>query len=59
MLNIKILSFEIYRMEKLIKLRDSMTKFRRLRLSPIERGWSGSRMPGRSIGPPDAVGDGL
>lgn len=46
-------------MEKLIKLRDSMTKFRRIRLSPIERGWSGSRMPGRSIGPPDAVVDGL
>ncbi|XP_047537274.1 28S ribosomal protein S5, mitochondrial [Vanessa atalanta] len=45
------------RMEKLIKLRDSMTRFRRLRLSPIERGWSGSRMPGRSIGAPDPVGD--
>ncbi|CAH2094706.1 unnamed protein product [Euphydryas editha] len=45
------------RMEKLIKLRDSMTKFRRLRLSPIERGWSGSWMPGRSIGAPDPVGD--
>ncbi|CAG9565580.1 unnamed protein product [Danaus chrysippus] len=45
------------RMEKLIKLRDSMTRFRRLKLSPIERGWSGSRMPGRSIGPPDPVGD--
>ncbi|XP_059053159.1 small ribosomal subunit protein uS5m [Achroia grisella] len=45
------------RIEKLIKLRDSMTKFRRLKLSPIERGWSGSRMPGRSIGPPDPVGE--
>ncbi|KAM3960474.1 mitochondrial ribosomal protein S5 [Aphomia sociella] len=45
------------RMEKLIKLRDSMTKFRRLKLNPIERGWSGFRMPGRSIGPPDPVGE--
>ncbi|XP_053613851.1 small ribosomal subunit protein uS5m [Plodia interpunctella] len=45
------------RMEKLTKLRDSMTKFRRLKLSPIERGWSGSRMPGRSIGPPDPIGE--
>ncbi|CAH2045151.1 unnamed protein product, partial [Iphiclides podalirius] len=45
------------RMEKLIKLRDSMTKFRRFKLSPIERGWSGAKMPGRSIGPPDPVGD--
>lgn len=46
-------------MDKLIKLRDSMTKFRRLRLSPIERGWSGAKMPGRSIGPPDPVGEGI
>ncbi|VVC90564.1 unnamed protein product, partial [Leptidea sinapis] len=46
------------RMEKLIKLRDSMTKFRRFKLSPIERGWSGTFMPGRSIGPPDPIGDG-
>lgn len=45
------------RMEKLIKIRDSMTKFRRLKLSSIERGWSGSRMPGRSIGPPDPIGE--
>lgn len=45
-------------MEKLIKLRDSMTKFRRIKLSSIERGWSGTRMPGRSIGPPDPVADG-
>ncbi|XP_063628069.1 small ribosomal subunit protein uS5m [Cydia splendana] len=45
------------RMDKLIKLRDSMTKFRRLKLSPIERGWSGTRMPGRSIGPPDPIGE--
>lgn len=46
-------------MEKLIKIRDSMTKFRRLKLSPIERGWSGARMPGRSIGPPDTIGEGM
>lgn len=45
------------RMEKLIKIRDSMTRFRRLKLNPIERGWSGSRMPGRSIGAPDPVAD--
>ncbi|XP_075983303.1 mitochondrial ribosomal protein S5 [Anticarsia gemmatalis] len=45
------------RTEKLIKIRDSMTRFRRLKLSPIERGWSGAKMPGRSIGPPDPVGE--
>jgi small subunit ribosomal protein S5 len=42
----------------LIKLRDEMGNFRPLRLSPIERGWSGTKMPGRSIGPPDPVGEG-
>lgn len=45
------------RIEKLTKLRDSMTKFRRIRLNPIERGWSGAKMPGRSIGPPDPIGE--
>ncbi|XP_063232101.1 small ribosomal subunit protein uS5m [Bacillus rossius redtenbacheri] len=45
------------RLEKLLKLRDSMGSFRSLKLLPIERGWSGSKMPGRSIGPPDPVGE--
>lgn len=27
------------------------------KLSPLERGWSGAKMPGRSIGPPDAIGE--
>lgn len=45
------------REKKLIKLRDSMGNFRVLRINPIDRGWSGSKMPGRSIGPPDTVGE--
>lgn len=48
---------DLERQEKLTKIRDSMSSFRRLKLSPIERGWSGTRMPGRSIGPPDPVGE--
>lgn len=43
---------------KLIKMRDEMGTFRYMKLSPIERGWSGTKMPGRSIGPPDPVGEG-
>lgn len=39
------------------KLRDSMGSFKHMQISPIDRGWSGSKMPGRSIGPPDAVGE--
>ncbi|XP_014259235.1 28S ribosomal protein S5, mitochondrial [Cimex lectularius] len=45
------------REEKLLKLRNSMGVFRRLKLLPSERGWSGNRLPGRSIGPPDPIGD--
>lgn len=45
------------REKKLIKLRDSMGFFRVLKINPMDRGWSGSKMPGRSIGPPDAVGE--
>ncbi|ROT76006.1 28S ribosomal protein S5, mitochondrial [Penaeus vannamei] len=42
---------------KLIKMRDTMGVFRPLRLDPLERGWSGNKMPGRSIGPPDPIGE--
>lgn len=42
---------------KLIKMRDTMGQFRPLLLSPLERGWSGTKMHGRSIGPPDPIGD--
>lgn len=42
---------------KLIKMRDSMSGRRFQKLSPLERGWSGNKMPGRSIGPPDAIGE--
>ncbi|KAL3288524.1 hypothetical protein HHI36_002965 [Cryptolaemus montrouzieri] len=45
------------REQKLIKMRDQMGKFRFPKISPIDRGWSGAKMPGRSIGPPDAVTD--
>ncbi|XP_043948684.1 28S ribosomal protein S5, mitochondrial [Drosophila biarmipes] len=41
----------------IMKLRDSMGNFRLTKLNPIDRGWSGSKMPGRSIGQPDSVGE--
>lgn len=34
-----------------------MGSFKHLKLSPVDRGWTGSRMPGRSIGAPDPVGE--
>lgn len=44
--------------KKIYELRDSMTKRKRMRLTPLERGWSGGKPAGRSIGPPDPVGEG-
>lgn len=42
---------------RLRKLRDEMGSYRHLKVSPVDRGWSGSKMPGRSIGAPDAIGE--
>lgn len=42
---------------RLIKLRDQMSGRRFQKLTPLERGWSGNKMPGRSIGPPDPIGE--
>lgn len=36
-----------------------MGSFRYGKLSPLERGWTGAKMPGRYIGAPDPVGEGL
>ncbi|KAH9384946.1 hypothetical protein HPB48_026977 [Haemaphysalis longicornis] len=36
-----------------IQMRNAMPSFAPPKLTPLERGWSGTRMPGRSIGPPD------
>lgn len=47
------------REKKLIQLRDTMGTFRYGKLIPLERGWSGAKMPGRSIGPPDPIGEGI
>jgi len=43
---------------KLIRMRDSMGQFRALKLNPMERGWSGAKMHGRSCGPPEPIGQG-
>ncbi|XP_041674431.1 28S ribosomal protein S5, mitochondrial isoform X2 [Drosophila eugracilis] len=45
------------RENRIMKFRDSIGNFRLIKLNPIDRGWSGSKMPGRSIGAPEAVGE--
>lgn len=44
------------REERLAALRQAATGFRNMKLSPLERGWCGTRAPGRSAGRPDPVG---
>lgn len=40
------------------KIRDAQNqRVLRAKLNPLERGWSGKRMPGRSIGEPDPIGE--
>ena len=46
------------RQAKLTKVRDNLGGFKMLKLSPAERGWSGVKLPGRSLGAPDPVGEG-
>ncbi|XP_077299755.1 mitochondrial ribosomal protein S5 [Arctopsyche grandis] len=41
----------------ILKMRDSVIGFRFLKLSSLERGWSGTKMPGRKLGPPDPIGE--
>ncbi|XP_012256636.2 28S ribosomal protein S5, mitochondrial [Athalia rosae] len=45
------------RMAKLIRLRDTQTGRRSLKLHPLDRGWTGNKLPGRSVGPPDPRGE--
>ncbi|KAK5648596.1 hypothetical protein RI129_003488 [Pyrocoelia pectoralis] len=45
------------REKRLIEIRNKMGNLRPPKLSPLERGWSGNKMPGRSIGPPDPIGE--
>ncbi|CAL1679187.1 unnamed protein product [Lasius platythorax] len=45
------------REEKLATLRQSQTGMKRVKLSPLERGWTSAGMGGRKIGPPDPIGE--
>jgi small subunit ribosomal protein S5 len=45
------------RAQEIVRLRDQMSRIRYTANPPLLRGWSGSRFPGQSVGPPDPVGD--
>lgn len=42
---------------KIFKIRDSVTTGRVVKVNPLDRGWSGNKLPGRSIGAPDPIGE--
>lgn len=52
------LEYDPDRQRRLQELRDSMGQLRRMAIHPLERGWSGAKLGGRKLGPPDPVGDG-
>ncbi|OQR73348.1 28S ribosomal protein S5 [Tropilaelaps mercedesae] len=48
---------DLERTKRILALRDKQPiNFRRLKLNPMERGWSGTKAQGRSLGPPDPIG---
>ncbi|XP_018028254.1 28S ribosomal protein S5, mitochondrial [Hyalella azteca] len=45
------------RHRKLLEIRDKMGRVRFRKVNPLERGWTGTKMGGKKIGPPDPVGN--
>ncbi|XP_063705613.1 small ribosomal subunit protein uS5m [Culicoides brevitarsis] len=42
---------------KILEIRDNAPQGNRMKIDALDRGWSGKRLPGRSIGPPDPIGE--
>lgn len=45
------------REKRLIELRDKLATRKIFKLNPLDRGWCGSKLPGRRLGPPDPIGE--
>ena len=43
--------------KQLVKIRDEMSRISYQSPPPLFRGWSGGRIPGQGVGPPDPVAD--
>lgn len=44
-------------MENIIKIRETLGRRKKVKLHPLERGWSGTKITGRKLGPPDPIGE--
>lgn len=57
LLNVESLPPNPDRMEQIQKVRERFQRSRHLKIPALQRGWTGRRMPGMSIGPPDPLDD--
>ncbi|XP_076442988.1 small ribosomal subunit protein uS5m-like [Babylonia areolata] len=57
MIGIKPLPPDPERENKIREIRDKGSQFRRFKTPALQRGWTGAKRAGTSIGPPDPVGD--
>lgn len=55
---IKVIGEDLDREKRLTELRNKMDRFRRITVSPFERGFTGSSLAGKPIGPPESYDDG-
>lgn len=54
----RVVGEDVDREKRLIELRNKMDRFKRLSVSPFDRGFSGSSIAGKPIGPPESYDDG-
>ncbi|KAK7104937.1 small ribosomal subunit protein uS5m-like [Littorina saxatilis] len=55
--NIKQLPPDPERESRMMEMRDRGSQFRSFKVPALQRGWTGAKFPGTSVGPPDPVGD--
>lgn len=55
---IQVVGEDTEREKRLTEIRNSMDKFKRISIGPFERGFSGSSLAGKPIGPPVSYDDG-
>ena len=54
----EIVGEDVDREKRLTELRNRMDKFKKISVAPHERGFTGSSLQGKSIGPPKEYDDG-
>lgn len=54
----KVIGEDLDREKRLTEIRNQMDRFKRFTRSPFDRGFTGSSVAGKSIGPPESYDDG-